>query len=444
MAVMLEGARIYFTSHHLQNCADAAALAGARYVSVYSDPNWSDDPASNARDIAAYYALQNATLGGRITLYKNDDPENALDQDIVIGRYLSQSQVFNPTMDTPNAMKVVARLDDDLNPSLAMRLGKIFGGQPKSLSRYAIAMVKETAGAGLVALAPDGVGLKINGTPYINVDGGSIYVHSSDPEEAIKFIGTPDISAEDINVVGNAYSTGGFDVETDIVYNSPEGSSLNEGVQAKDEPDPYYGLDEPTYAGMTDLSPKDPNTGEPMLLKITGGTHTLQAGYYSRGVEILGGDVTLETGMYHLGGDLSTNKANGGFVVKGSANVDASAGVLLHIVENGFLYIGGGGEVTINPLGTGLYENFSIFQTRETFGGEEGNDSTIIGTGDIEVNGILYFPKSLIHIQGTAEEDAKSIGEQLIGWRVEVGGNGEVKINYDKERLPADQSWLVE
>ncbi|MDH4201682.1 MAG: pilus assembly protein TadG-related protein [Phycisphaerae bacterium] len=449
--LLIDLARIYLTAQELHNTADAAALAGSRYVSVYGDPNYPD-----ARAKAQEYAAVNYVTKLPVNLDLNmgnidlDPDENGnLAGDIVIGRYIMQYATDDDPDTEPflvmspsellinkgaNAMKVVARKDGIINQKLSLLFGPIFGIDDVGIRRYAIAFTYNASGAGLIALAhnPDQPGLLIHGTPYLNVNGGSIQVNSIDVDALTLKGQSIDINAQDINITGD-FIDKGFDVGEDIVYNDIT-SSLNTGMPA--EPDPYELLPEPVYsdAPEDDLSPKDPNTGEPMLLKVTTGeTVTVQPGYYSMGIQNNGGVLIMEPGIYHLGGDTTKNVANGGLKILGG---DLYAnGVLLHIVDNGELYLGGNGHIEVSPYQSDPYKDFSIFQSRDN-----DNEATIIGTGDLDLAGKLYFPENHVEVQGNGD----SIGTQLIAYTIGIGGTGEVIINYNGKPEPANKSYLVE
>ncbi len=460
MALMLNAARIYLTSHQLQSTADAASLVGARYVAVLNDPNY-----PNAREIAYEYALLNRVLGDRdiqLDLNESNDPAG----EIVIGRYLTQNakynaehsgekgfvekEVFVPTLDTPNAMKVFAGMgNSSLNNPLPMLWGSIFfKTSPKNLSRYAIAVAYNSYGAGLLATAPEGRGLYVHGNITLNVDGGAIQVNSADDYEAIYFQGNSlNILSENINVYGELRESG-FDATEDVYYHDIE-STLTTGVPPI--PDPYANLPEPPVDRDNDLSPIDPNTGLPMAIKVsTGEVVNLSPGYYSRGITMVGGTVNLLPGIYNLGGDMTVSGSkmvtpNGGLsMTGGTLNATES---LIHIVDNGRLYVGGNGTINMTPLASGPYEGFSIFQSRDLNNNglldnclAEWFKATIIGTSGSNLEGILYFPQNLLYTEG----GGASMRTQLVAYQIEIGGNGEVIINYNGSPRPADNSYLVE
>ncbi|MHC4962210.1 MAG: pilus assembly protein TadG-related protein [Planctomycetota bacterium] len=384
MAIMLEGGRIYLTSHHLQNSADAAALAGARYVAVYHD---GITPSENARVIAANYALKNRVLGGQqiqVDLNESNDPAG----EIVIGRFAPQNADEPPTFYAfteaeiadpnilPNALKVVDVMGQGsvlLNSPLAMKLGKIFGGQPKDLSRYAVAKIQNSSGAAIIALSEDETGLLLRGTPDIKIDnGGSIHVNST-LDDGVDINGNaldPDVSViSEINVVGDYEISANIMDNFDTMY---EGGETSVTHDADPVDDPYDNddtfLEEPA---LTPISPSAPADGNALM--INGGTHILEPGYYPDGLKITDGDVTFQSGIYSFG-ESAVNQ--GGLSVTGG--VITATEVMLHIYR-GKLDIRGTTQMTLTPPPEGdYYEDISIFQSRSNY-----EDAEINGGGGL-------------------------------------------------------------
>jgi hypothetical protein len=82
-----------------------------------------------------------------------------------------------------------------------------------------------------------------------------------------------------------------------------------------------------------------------------------------------------------------------------------------------------------------MYEDISIFQDRENQ-----NEAYIKGTGLLDLDGTLYFPRCLVNIRGEGD----GFGNQLITWRADVRGTGDILINYDgRFPAPANRSFLV-
>ena len=379
----------------LQIGADAAALAGAQQVR--------EDIAA-ARAAAVNLGFANWAADSPIQLMSND--ANAADGDIVVGRFDRDTGVFDPDATALNAVKVVARrTDTSLGGPVFLLFGPAFGVDTANMARSAIAMVGGGTGSGLIVLA-DGEPCALNvwGSVEVNVDNGAVQVNSTD-DCASCFQGSMTMLADEINSVGGICTTGVPTLPPD----------LNTSVDPV--PDPLAFLPEPTWDPANDLG----------TVWITGGeTVVLAPGYYSGGIAINNGTMTLEPGIYIVDGV--------GLEVTGSADFFAE-GVMIFITGTGHLDLSGGGVVTMTPPdpelysypGVDTYEGVTIFQARDNT-----NPSQIIGTSLMELEGTYYFPSNHLAIGGNATK----FGNQLIAYTMDVFGNGQLIINYDG-RFPA-------
>ena len=354
-------------------------------------------------------------------------------------------RTFTPTLDRPNAMKVVSRKDGQSNPRLRLVFGPIFGfAERNNIQKYAIAMIYGATGAGLIALDdfPDRPGLYLNGNFNLDVNDGAIQVNSINAD-ALEIDGQPRIQADEINIVGEYATNTGYDYPLD---DAGIPVPVNEGADRI--PDPLCPtvdqcLPEPAYNPAADRSVTAPADGS--TLKITEGNHILQPGYYPGGFIITGGNVVLQPGIYHLGGGPT---GNGGLVIGGSTNFTAD-GVMFHIVDNGKVDIAGTGNVHVTPIDLantditypsdprlGTYENIAIFQSRTNT-----SDARIVGNSLLDLGGTLYFPENHLDLRGEGD----GFGNQLIASTIDVRGSGTITINYLGDApAVANKSFLVE
>ena len=423
----LDIGKVVFVAQQLQNAADASALAGARIVKISQN-----QARQNAMDIA----LLNYADGQYIQL--RDNEENGIDGDIVVGRYDLQTNTFNATTLAANALKIVARRSNDsLGGPLPLNFGSLFNVDTYDISRYAIAMTSGGTGAGMISLAPDGIGLLINGELRLDVRDGAILVNSN-AGNAVRIIGQPELDALELDVTGDIDATGGFEFDPNL--------AINTGVPPTPDPlcpDPFDDcLPEPVWDPAYDLSP---SPGE--ALKISGGIVELEPGYYSGGLDITGGDVTLKPGIYILDGSKKS-----GLVIGGNANFCAK-GVMFYVTGDAVIDIAGTGSIQATPIKyddndfcdssytypAGVdytYEDIMIFQSRDNL-----SDARIVGTGLLDLEGTLYFPNNHIDLSGTGE----GLGDQLIADTIEISGTGDLVIRYDgRNRAPANKAFLVE
>ncbi len=159
-------------------------------------------------------------------------------------------------------------------------------------------------------------------------------------------------------------------------------------------------------------------------------------GYYPGGFRLTsaGFRLILESGVYSL--DHDTGSDSGLFINGG--HFDATAGVLLHIVNDGVVKLAGNGNIWISPIDSpgDLYEGVSIFQSRTNY-----NEAVIIGTTNMILVGTYYFPSNPVKISGTGI----SVGNQLIAWTLYLSGTGTYTIAYDgRNPAPGYKVFLVQ
>jgi len=437
MALMIEGARIYYTSHQLQNTADAAALAGSRYVAVYSDPAYSGNAETNARDVAAYYALQNRVLGNRqiqLNLNEGNDPAG----EIVIGKYISHlandndptTVPFVPTLDYPNAMKVLDNMgNNSANAPLPMMLGKIFGGQSRHLSRYAIAKIHNPYGAGLLALGKcDCPGVTFSGAGSVDdlvvFGGGSVYSNSIN-NESIAVAGNVTTDIESI------YAVGGIDPKFYNPNNDISVMDINADLGEDNfEPDPYESLPDAVYGTTPDFG----------TISESG---TYSEGYYSGGIQVndSGTTITLQPGDYYLDsvGQAASLSTTGGLIT--------GEGVTLHIIGDADkgVDVGGNANIDISAPTSGPYADIAIFQKRNPdydcdLSCSKFPLSELLGTGNINIEGAIYMPHNKLTLGGTGD----IILNRTVADRFIIQGTSQKVIDYKGKPRIADKSYLVE
>jgi Flp pilus assembly protein TadG len=380
-------AYLYLTAAQLQNAADAASLAGAQIVRMDIDL---------ARQRAV--TIGGANLAARQSVQLALNTENVAAGDVVVGDFDRDTGVFTPTLQGPNAVKVVARRTaDSLNGTLPLIFAPAFGLDTANVVRSATAMVGGGTGAGVIALNPhEKQSLYVYGNATLTVNDGAIYVNS-DHSAAAQLQGSATIDGPEINVQGDMRFVGGADYEGD----------LNTGTDPLPDPLAYLVA---------------PNIGLPQTPTGITTSGTFDPGYYPLGISITGGDVTLNPGIYILDG--------AGLYIGGNATLTA-VGVMFYIVGSGSVTYIGTGNVGLTPPDSGYYEGISIFQARDNT-----NPATITGTSFMDdpdnPGGTLYFPVAPIEVGGTGDIYIN----QLIADMITISGSGTKQIAYDG-RYPA-------
>jgi len=421
MGIAIDGGRVYFAAHQLQNAADAAALAGAR--TVRKDQSYS-------RAQAQYICGLNYCLGDSVALDLN--VENAPEGDIVVGRFYYDERGFIPLGDLPegtgpDSLKVVTKRTVAEHGAIAMYFGSLVTVDTADVSRAAIAQAIGGWGAGIIALdcyaekalsIPDAAsdvtliagGLQVNSDAY-----NAFYTNKNTVYNPVP---------ENVNVKGGVIENK-FPEDLDSVTN----------LGAPRMPDPLCPdaqcdgsvaggdcLGVPTFGAPIQ---EETVTVEPNVPK------TIGPGYYPGGIKLLGSTekLILEPGIYILDGE--------GLYINGG-NLEARNGVMFYITGDGKVDMQGNGIVEINTeseIESGPFTGIAIYQDRDNR-----NDATIHGTGNLDIVGTIYFPRNHALITGTGD----GFGTQLISNTIEISGHGDIQINYDgRNPFPANKSLLV-
>ncbi len=375
----------------LQHAADASALAAAQLV--MTDPD-------GAHQAAIDLALANSAGSQSAALSPN--PTNDPDGDIVIGYYDRDTSTFTPTLNSPNAVKVVARRTAG-SPGGAVPLlfGSIFGVNEAGFQRTAIAMTTPSGGsdAGLIVLNEnDSEVFEVQGNVVVDIRSqsggkGSIQINSDD-RKAIKAQGNAKIYADELNIVADPAN------KPASRYYSGE---WNPGSPLM--PAPLAELPTPTDWG--------PDYGE--VSYSSNDVATISPGYYSGGLEVQGNAViTMNPGIYVIDGK--------GLNIQGNADISGD-GILFYVV-GGKVELQGNGDIVLDPPPSGDYEGLLLWQDAD-------NDekATVQGNGDLLLGGVIYFPGALVEVEGNGE----SFGTMLICDKLMVQGNGTVRVNMGGE-----------
>jgi hypothetical protein len=381
-----------WAAHKLQIAADSAALAGASQVGSGTDL---------ARNAAQTLSASNKTAGRPVQLAAN--PGNASGGDIVIGRYDSASGQFTPTLTSPNAVKVKARLTSDSpNGPLALNFGPAFGINSVDIVREAIAITGAEIRPGIVILDPSASdALHVWGNSAVTVNDGDVLVKSTSTT-SIRIGGSSDLNADGV-YAGGQVSAPYVSVSTDSIV------------------DPLASLPAPTWNPSAKLG------------KITNGTYS--PGYYEQGLDATG-DITLLPGIYILGG--------AGLTVGKNKNLTAN-GVMLYITGGAGIDMGGGGRIVITApdpavnhfAGADTYAGVAIFQDRSDTkaGTMQGN------SGLFSVQGTIYVPSAALNYGGSTQYTCS----QLIVKTLSLQGTPSMTVNYTGGNdIPRNRSWLVQ
>ncbi len=450
VGLALDTGFVYYTAEQLQGVADGSSLAGARFVKTNIDA---------ARDAAVSLALLNKAGGEAMQLDRNSG--NAADGDVVVGRFDRNTQLFSPTTDKPNAVRVIGRrTSGSLTGSLPLIFARSFGVNNSNVSRDAVASMGAGTDAGLIVLnCTRDCSLELNGGATLTVlpcttcdpsqtceDGASIFVNSSSSSAAC----VPNNAT--VQTTG-MWIRGGFSGNTGSVTSGPcpWDSGATPLIRQNNHtwlplPDPLgcvvacgvagHGpgicVPEPSTSGLTKLPSPDKNADQ-----------TIEPGWYDNGITRTGGLLKMKPGVYILG-DTATNKAI--FNFSGNAELCAE-GVMIYIKAGGVDITGGTGNKYLDPIDTTKPPPTNSFCTDTSFSYPGGidpqydtppgilffqsrsntNEAKINGSSALHITGVVYFPSNLLRVGGTGF----SLGTQVIVDSLLVSGNAEINISYD-------------
>ncbi len=414
-----------------QNAADAAALAGARYVP--------DDTA-----LASSKAHQMAQVNGYL--------DGSGEQDVIVNIPPS-----DPKFRFPGYVEVIIH---NRRPSI---FAGVMGVAGWDVSAKAIAANQKGLDLpfSMLALHPtDCQALKVTGTGVV-LSAGSVQVNSECTANALDVGGSGSITVTADGAVCNA--VGGIDEHGngDLTCTQVENSyALADPLQELAEPPvPAYPAATVRVSGSGAIPRGCPGSTQPSTatnvrgcgFNTNGATWRIYPGFYPGGIDVQKGTVYMEPGIYWIGG--------GGFRVRGGTVWSVPTGGTVAADGTGF---GGGvmiynsespdhhdacaagaggngclGEILLNgsmapvnlkPLDDGsMWDGMVIFGDRDlSLGGDE---FTLNGsTSPMEVAGTIYIPSGDVKVNGS---DSVLILDQVIASTYQINGSGgTVDIRY--------------
>jgi hypothetical protein len=444
-----------------QNSADAAALAGARYVPgatyVYHG-TCSAVPADVMADPSTMPAVKAACL-------------IAAANGFVDGTQGDTVRIDMP----PVAPSVFAGFPRHIEVSIGSSRPSFFAGVIGAFSQQTAAMAVATNDSdiplpySLLALDPTGCGVnKINGSPGTAVTtNGTVHIDSNCDPDALLLSGNGVLNAPQCDVVGDIQTSGGA---TNGCTTAPDGVLVSGDPLRNLPPPPQPGapaavqpLDGgPIPTGCPGNSPAtdaSPQTCAFSSGPVTGHSYRLFPGNYPGGISTSKATLYLEPGIYWIGGSGMHIQSNGAIVSKAAGDntgLAPSGGVLIYNTADpdptiaaacasgvsgpgcyGSIQINGGGGGTptlaLLPIESGQYKNMVIFVDRSaSFGG--GFDIDLNGEdANLSVSGTIYAPNATVKFNGS---DTDVLSAQVICYSFQVNGSGSAfTIDYDPDKL---------
>lgn len=423
-ALAFDGGMMILERRDQQNAADAAAMAGARYVTTDH---------TKARTVASSVASDNGfTNGSGLQVVKvNVPPAN--------GKFATW----------PNAIQVEI---SNTRPSI---LGAVMGFLSWPVGATATAASLDNVGGpfSILALEEDACeAMKIAGTGGITAY-GNIQVNSACPDSALKrqaggTVETISLVAEQArcNVVGGIQNEGGDpnNLNCDPVSGAPR---IPDPLAALPDvsPAPALPLAIQQVGGTSKKVPdgcpgsSNPATFDaPAVCQFSSSykdtTWRLYPGSYPGGLKLLAGNFYLEPGIYWIGGGGLEITGNGSFTKSVELNTTIEGGGVLFYntaipgVPLGDIKLNGSSaNLQLWPLdeleGTwaSTWNGLLVYQDRDY--GYDGDDLTVNGNISLGMNvrGTIYLPKGDVKINGN---EGDLVMDQVISMTFVANGNG--------------------
>jgi Flp pilus assembly protein TadG len=439
-ALVFDGGLMLLERRTQLNAADAAALAGARFLP--------DEP-DRATDAAVDVATANGFTDGvdSVTVDVNVPPTTG------------------PNAGSDGHIEVI------IGSSQGSLFAAIWGVTNLDVNSRAVAANHDGVRGpfALLSLDPHGCqALIVEGQGEL-IANGTIQVNSDCEPNALRLAGTGEIVTAP-TVACNI--TGGFQAGGGASYNC----EVNEGVQAI-EPEPLADLQEPPIpndgadppnieyptppvqvSGTTKAIPSGCPGGAseathdvPAVCQFPGSydgtTWRIYPGYYPGGIHLQAGAFYLEPGIYYLAGGGITINGGGASVTSVDAGGTSLGGGIMfyngdhHIAADGPINLeGGDAGIQLWPIDDedSPYNGIVVFQDREVC-----EDMRIVGASShMEVRGTIYVPGGPTCPAGHPVVIAEGNGgtvttDQIIAFRFQMKGNiGSLTVAFDADFLP--------
>lgn len=499
VGLALDSAKLFLVAHQLQNAADAAALAGAQFVKfdqlkareqaiMIASQNYADGLPVSLRDNLGNDPNLDVVVGRWVnkTFTPTTISTNAVK--VVARRVEGLEDVNAPPVPLNFGPIAGVNTVNVTRDAIAISVGSLGAGI------IALEAYPDWSHPS---------GLWIHGTGLLDVQGGDIQVNAVADAgqghwQALRMNGSLQINAGEFNVVGATSPP--YDPDDDSAWEGFYADPLEPFSVYTDRPrieDPLFELNPPTIPAGIATNPSTGYVYNDTITEQTIGTQgqtpadqpdlkvlELYPGYYPGGIDLRTGSWTsdeiigyqpnpdpnaapipiyktygvelrlnhgssVESSLYALGGGTS---GTSGLVIKGNASLFGEY-VTIYVtgahngvdVEYGVLDIGGNGYIEVDPPG-----DFFLVGGEPQINGQPGismwqdinntNAARIIGTGDFNLSGTLYFPNNHIEVGGTSFQ----AGNQLIAGSIDLHGTGTIGIAYDgRNWILAYQSYLV-
>lgn len=425
-----------------QNAADAAALAGARYIPTSTGEYQGTCAARTAAQVADVQLKHVNTACDVATAYLAAE-----------GLSATVSVKYPPGSESTFS-NLLGNIEVAIDATRASVFTGIFGQATRHTGAFGVASNSQgyTLPYSLLALNPCATST-VTGGGGVDVN-GSVQVDSS-CNPALKIAGGGTLDSPECNTVG-----------TWTVSNNATGCTvMTAGMQASGDP-----LEElpapavPAFLGNIVNEPGEtmnPPSGCPNGLasstvttppgqclfpaSFSGHSYRLYPGYYPGGLKLNAGIFYLEPGLYYIGGgglemggngatitsvDPTTQTFGGGVLFYNGSFADpayCTSGGLTSGCVGPMSFNGSSAIVKLRPIQDTIYKNMLIFVERTTLGE---TSITLNGSStNLDLAGTIYASKSSVTINGSG---ATSLAVQVLVGDFQVkGSGGQLTVTYD-------------
>jgi Putative Flp pilus-assembly TadE/G-like len=389
-ALAVDTSHVHAAGQQLQAAADASALAAASELATESSLVGGTYPLTRAA--AVNLGAQNRAAGAAVLIDGNAG--NAGSGDVVVGQWSPSTQLFLPTIVSPNAVKVTARRTaDSAGGPLELVFGSMFGDATSDVSRSSIATVISSGPAFVHVLSTSASGaLTASGNGSLGAAGGRVQVDSSSGS-ALSAVGNASINADTTAVVGGASTAGNAHV-----------ANLHVGASARSDELASILPDTAAWNGLR------ASMNQPAGVNgAISGSGSFAPGNYPKGLSLSGNAAAiLQPGTYMFGTSFS---------MSGNSTLSAT-GVTILCDAGVEPSLAGNGSVTMTPPTSGSFQGLMLMCHRSTSGPQV---LTLSGNGAINCQGSFYVPGGGAKLSGNGA--AQGFG-QLVCLTLTVTGNG--------------------
>jgi Flp pilus assembly protein TadG len=267
----------------------------------------------------------------------------------------------------------------------------------------------------MMALNPSAAkSINIQGTADLIAVGCAVHVVSSHPDKALYQTGTGTGTADSFCVRGG-YEGANFDPHPHHCY------AEKDPIAAQFEADWYKEGIDTKLCKYTDW---------PQI--NTDATTVLNPGVYCGGLTIKKGVVVLNPGLYIF--------RDGPLYVQAHGTLKGDDVTILFTGNDTTRLITQAGANIITTARTAMNASFRGLAFAQDPKSVPASENLVIGGGEIEINGIMYFPEQPLKITGNGEVGTKAAQFAIIADTISIEGNGQLRIkigqNYATTGLP--------